>query len=101
MSVSGGYNGNSFLNIVEIYDPAKDQWELGVPMSSGRSGHASAVSYQHCLSQVENNTNSEKEPSWHKSTWNIIIILFQNPEESIILSICFLWNMSRFNLLWN
>ncbi|XP_043483132.1 kelch-like ECH-associated protein 1B [Leptopilina heterotoma] len=62
----GGYNGNSFLNIVEIYDPAKDQWELGVPMSSGRSGHASAVSYQQCPShydQVENNTNQEKEPS--------------------------------------
>lgn len=64
--ISGGYNGNSFLNIVEIYDPAKDQWELGVPMSSGRSGHASAVSYQQCPShydQVENNPNQEKEPS--------------------------------------
>ncbi|XP_046617828.1 kelch-like ECH-associated protein 1B isoform X3 [Neodiprion virginianus] len=44
----GGYDGQTFLSIVEIYDPAKDQWEPGVPMTSGRSGHASAVSYHQC-----------------------------------------------------
>ncbi|XP_012258058.2 kelch-like ECH-associated protein 1B isoform X2 [Athalia rosae] len=44
----GGYDGQNFLSIVEIYDPAKDQWEQGKPMTSGRSGHASAVSYHQC-----------------------------------------------------
>ena len=44
----GGYDGTSFLSVVEIYDPAKDAWEDGVSMTSGRSGHASAVCYQPC-----------------------------------------------------
>lgn len=44
----GGYDGTNFLDIVEIYDPAKDKWELGVPMTSGRSGHTSAVLYHQC-----------------------------------------------------
>ncbi|XP_066598565.1 kelch-like ECH-associated protein 1B [Prorops nasuta] len=44
----GGYDGTEFLNIVEIYDPVKDMWEEGIPMTSGRSGHASAVSYHQC-----------------------------------------------------
>nr|XP_031846443.1 kelch-like ECH-associated protein 1 [Nomia melanderi] len=44
----GGYDGELFLSIVEIYDPAKDVWEQGEPMTSGRSGHASAVSYHQC-----------------------------------------------------
>ncbi|XP_015115676.1 kelch-like ECH-associated protein 1 isoform X1 [Diachasma alloeum] len=44
----GGYDGTTFLSIVEIYDPATDKWEQGAPMTSGRSGHASAVSYHHC-----------------------------------------------------
>lgn len=43
----GGYDGQSFLNIVEVYDPALDTWTEGTPLSSGRSGHASAVSFQH------------------------------------------------------
>ena len=58
---------------MEIYDPAKDQWELGVPMTSGRSGHASAVSYQQCLKKREQVVDKEvqekevqgKAPSWH------------------------------------
>ncbi|KAF7987411.1 hypothetical protein HCN44_003173 [Aphidius gifuensis] len=44
----GGYDGTTFISIVEIYDPVVDKWEQGVPMTSGRSGHASAVSYHHC-----------------------------------------------------
>lgn len=35
-----------FVYSVEIYDPVKDKWEEGVPLTSGRSGHASAVIYQ-------------------------------------------------------
>ncbi|KAJ8688108.1 hypothetical protein QAD02_023903 [Eretmocerus hayati] len=62
----GGFDGNSLLNVVEIYDPSKDGWEAGVPMTSGRSGHASAVSYQHCLvhcDQADHNVNLQKAPS--------------------------------------
>lgn len=42
----GGYDGQNFLANVEVYDPVKDQWEDGDPLTSGRSGHASAVCYQ-------------------------------------------------------
>ncbi|VEN55814.1 unnamed protein product [Callosobruchus maculatus] len=42
----GGYDGSNFLTDVEIYDPAADKWEDGVSLTSGRSGHASAVCYQ-------------------------------------------------------
>ncbi|XP_022905246.1 kelch-like ECH-associated protein 1B isoform X2 [Onthophagus taurus] len=42
----GGYDGQNFLDNVEVYDPARDVWEDGVPLTSGRSGHASAVCYQ-------------------------------------------------------
>jgi hypothetical protein len=45
-SVSGGYNGQDFLANVEIYDPLRDVWEDGEPLTSGRSGHTSAVCYQ-------------------------------------------------------
>lgn len=31
---------------VEVYDPSRDEWEDGIPMTSGRSGLASAVIYQ-------------------------------------------------------
>lgn len=44
---SGGYDGTAFLDIVEIYDPATNTWKSGTPLSSVRSGHASAVCYQH------------------------------------------------------
>ncbi|KAH0947478.1 hypothetical protein HN011_012205 [Eciton burchellii] len=62
----GGYDGETFLNIVEIYDPAKDQWTEGVPMTSGRSGHASAVSYYQCpihCDHLDYNISIEKPPS--------------------------------------
>lgn len=42
----GGFDGQSFLSIVEVYDPAIDRWEEGTPLTTGRSGHASAVIYQ-------------------------------------------------------
>lgn len=62
----GGYDGTTFLNIVEIYDPALDQWIQGVPMTSGRSGHASAVSYYQCpihCDHLDYNISLEKPPS--------------------------------------
>lgn len=42
----GGYDGQNFLCNVEVYDPMLDIWEDGDPLTSGRSGHASAVCYQ-------------------------------------------------------
>ncbi|XP_043285498.1 kelch-like ECH-associated protein 1B isoform X2 [Venturia canescens] len=62
----GGYDGTTFLSIVEIYDPGKDLWELGLPMTSGRSGHASAVSYYQCplhCDHLEHNIAQEPAPS--------------------------------------
>lgn len=44
--LQGGYDGTHFLANVEVYDPVKDAWEDGVPLTSGRSGLASAVIYQ-------------------------------------------------------
>ncbi|CAD0198440.1 unnamed protein product [Chrysodeixis includens] len=43
----GGYDGTSFLDIVEVYDPATNTWSSGTALTSVRSGHASAVCYQH------------------------------------------------------
>ncbi|XP_075970308.1 kelch-like ECH-associated protein 1B isoform X2 [Anticarsia gemmatalis] len=44
----GGYDGTSFLDIVEVYEPASNTWSSGPALPSVRSGHASAVCYQHC-----------------------------------------------------
>lgn len=44
--MQGGYDGTHFLANVEVYDPANDLWEDGIPLTSGRSGLASAVIYQ-------------------------------------------------------
>lgn len=61
----GGFDGQSFLSIVELYDPAQDKWEESTPLTSGRSGHASAVIYQpSCVNQymdcVEDSINRGK-----------------------------------------
>jgi hypothetical protein len=39
------------LENVEVYNPANDTWEDGIPLTSGRSGLASAVIYQPSCSQ--------------------------------------------------
>ncbi|XP_013178099.1 PREDICTED: kelch-like ECH-associated protein 1 isoform X2 [Papilio xuthus] len=49
----GGYDGTSFLDIVEVYDPETNTWKLGTPLTSVRSGHASAVCYQHVTPPAE------------------------------------------------
>jgi Kelch motif. len=54
----GGYDGQSFLNIVEVYDPERDLWEEGHPLTNGRSGHACAVSYHQCVIHCENHDHS-------------------------------------------
>lgn len=63
----GGFDGHTFLAIVEVYDPELDKWEEGTPLSTGRSGHASAVIYQpSCVSTymdcIEDQMNSDKRP---------------------------------------
>lgn len=66
----GGYDGHNFLENVEVYDPAKDVWEDGVPLTSGRSGLASAVIYQpschqsfsqDCLANLPSNREYDDE----------------------------------------
>lgn len=42
----GGFDGTSITTIVEVYDPSLNTWIEGVPLTSGRSGHAAAVIYQ-------------------------------------------------------
>ncbi|KAG8084881.1 hypothetical protein GUJ93_ZPchr0010g7509 [Zizania palustris] len=38
----GGYDGNSMFSSVEIYDPRRNSWRMGYPMSFPR-GYASTV----------------------------------------------------------
>ncbi|GLG97930.1 Kelch-like ECH-associated protein 1 [Gryllus bimaculatus] len=59
----GGYDGQSFVSTVEVYDPGSDAWEEGQPLTSGRSGHASAVSYQPCLIHCEHHEHMIDGPT--------------------------------------
>lgn len=43
---SGGYDGNAFSSVVEIYDPDKGQWTYGTPLLQERSGHGSALTVE-------------------------------------------------------
>lgn len=73
----GGYDGTHFLANVEVYDPVKDEWEDGIPLTSGRSGLASAVIYQpscpqsysqDCLTNLSSNReydDDRKPPDGH------------------------------------
>ncbi|GLV34165.1 Keap1 [Carabus blaptoides fortunei] len=63
----GGYDGQTFLSTVEVYDPIKDTWEDGQPLTSGRSGHASAVCYQHqCLQHCDDHEHMQVIPVYTK-----------------------------------
>lgn len=72
----GGFDGHSFLNIVEVYDPSNDRWEEGTPLTSGRSGHASAVIYQPSCASVymdcigEPTDKSKQQPEDDENTGN-------------------------------
>lgn len=42
----GGFDGNEFLSMIEIYYPDEDIWRISnTSLPSGRSGHAAAVIY--------------------------------------------------------
>lgn len=71
--LQGGYDGTHFLATVEVYDPVTDEWEDGIPLTSGRSGLASAVIYQpscpqnysqDCIANISSNReyDDEKKP---------------------------------------
>lgn len=54
--LSGGYDGNTFLDSVECYDPENDSWLEVTHMTSGRSGVGVAVTMEPCqkdLSQCD------------------------------------------------
>lgn len=42
----GGYDGQNFSSIVEIYDPEKDEWTYGTYLTKERSGHGSALTVE-------------------------------------------------------
>ncbi|CAD7092235.1 unnamed protein product [Hermetia illucens] len=48
----GGFDGTHFLTAVEVYDPQLDQWVPGTPLTSERSGHASAVIFQPACASI-------------------------------------------------
>ncbi|CAF1597901.1 unnamed protein product, partial [Didymodactylos carnosus] len=46
---TGGYDGNNFLSVVEIYDPDTNTWEFSTSLTSERSGHGSALTVEPTL----------------------------------------------------
>lgn len=46
--LTGGYDGNTFLDSVECYDPETDAWTEVTRMTSGRSGIGVAVTMEPC-----------------------------------------------------
>ena len=49
----GGYDGNSFSSVVEVYDPEKDQWIYGTALTRERSGHGCALTVEPSLDNEE------------------------------------------------
>lgn len=59
---AGGYDGHTFLDSVECYDPAGDAWTEVTRMTSGRSGVGVAVTMEPCLGQSDHN----RERDWER-----------------------------------
>ncbi|XP_074836116.1 kelch-like ECH-associated protein 1 isoform X1 [Carettochelys insculpta] len=53
LSSAGGYDGHTFLDSVECYDPATDVWTEVTRMTSGRSGVGVAITMEPCRKQVD------------------------------------------------
>ncbi|CAF1195502.1 unnamed protein product [Adineta ricciae] len=49
----GGYDGKNFSSVVEVYDPEKDEWTFGTPLTRERSGHGSALTVEPTLNNDE------------------------------------------------
>lgn len=58
---TGGYDGNTFLDSVECYDPEKDTWAEVTRMTSGRSGVGVAVTMEPCQKELPQCPKSEQE----------------------------------------
>lgn len=50
---AGGYDGHTFLDSVECYDPDTDTWSEVTHMTSGRSGVGVAVTMEPCRKQID------------------------------------------------
>lgn len=50
---AGGYDGHTFLDSVECYDPDTDTWNEVTRMTSGRSGVGVAVTMEPCQKQID------------------------------------------------
>lgn len=57
----GGYDGNTFLDSVECYDPEKDTWAEVTHMTSGRSGVGVAVTMEPCQKDLPQCQTPERE----------------------------------------
>lgn len=58
--LTGGYDGSTFLDSVECYDPEKDTWAEVTLMMSGRSGVGVAVTMEPCQKDLPQCQNSER-----------------------------------------
>uniref|UniRef100_A0A8C8SGB1 Kelch like ECH associated protein 1 n=1 Tax=Pelusios castaneus TaxID=367368 RepID=A0A8C8SGB1_9SAUR len=52
-AMGGGYDGHTFLDSVECYDPATDTWTEVTHMTSGRSGVGVAITMEPCRKQID------------------------------------------------
>uniref|UniRef100_A0A8B9QF97 Kelch like ECH associated protein 1 n=1 Tax=Apteryx owenii TaxID=8824 RepID=A0A8B9QF97_APTOW len=50
---AGGYDGHTFLDSVECYDPGADAWTEVTRMTSGRSGVGVAITMEPCRKQID------------------------------------------------
>lgn len=50
---AGGYDGHTFLDSVECYDPGTDAWTEVTRMTSGRSGVGVAITMEPCRKQSD------------------------------------------------
>ena len=58
---TGGYDGNTFLDSVECYDPETDSWSEVTRMTSGRSGVGVAVTMEPCQKELAQSQNPVRE----------------------------------------
>lgn len=58
---TGGYDGNTFLDSVECYDPEEDTWSEVTHMTSGRSGVGVAVTMEPCQKDLHQSQMFERE----------------------------------------
>ena len=60
-STTGGYDGNTFLDSVERYDPETDSWSEVTLMTSGRSGVGVAVTMEPCQKDLQTCPRAERD----------------------------------------